>query len=70
MPHRLGLLFAAILISFSVPSSAYAADLDAVSSGYRPHKKLVRVAYRDCRTGWWAAHCSGMPRPIWLTRCR
>lgn len=77
----LGLAGALALVS--LPAAVSAADLGPGAWQHaaveRPapkprrmrHSQRQRVAYSDCRTGWWRCHCDGMERrPVWLTRCR
>jgi len=44
----------------------------ARSGSSRTHaSRYHRVAYSDCRTGWWQCRCDGPDRrPVWSTRCR
>jgi hypothetical protein len=59
-----------LLLTPLIAHEAFSADLRVLTRDSAQYKKAKRVAYHDCRTGWWASHCNGAYRPMWGTRCR
>ena len=51
------------------PVVAPAAELGAMNVHAKAYKHYNKVAYYDCRTGWWQVNSDGMRRPYWATRC-
>ena len=67
------ILWASLAIVFLVlatPVEAPAAELGAINAHAKAYKHYKKVAYYDCRTGWWQTYWDGMRQPHWATRCR
>jgi hypothetical protein len=65
------LLWGALTVAFvamSFHAAASAAEIDLGKRHVRSHH-AKRVAYADCRTGWWRLYCNGEYRPRWAMRC-